>query len=622
MKVFRFAALAWVAAAGLFVFSLNSTAQEAPVEEPAVEAPVLEHTYDLRGLSTGELLRTPANAGIGDVLAPDRLLGNQIESGHELDIWTLRDSGEEARCWEDTSNLMYELISFCNLDGESADVAGLDPAGPQRVRVAATESVHKRIQWVLSALNEIVRARVSVKVYQLADNGSVGSGVLTAGQAQLATKSARLVGTMRGGLGERMVLQRLQHRSYLADYNVTAAEGVSAPTSEVRDLRTGEEIVAGVIVLPNGRLWLQGWHASMKLIEMRLMDTSCGRVELPHLGYSHTPMSITLDSGAAGVLDAGAAGRFMVIANCDSSVPSRKLEAGRGRTLELVNATGCLRGQGPNGRWLMTPTQGGLIADGLPIEQIYVEEPVDGPYNDGAKHLCERLSELACAEGTIELSVVGPFLGVRTLPPTDDAEAITRHEARARAFREALETINAEQKSAIIRVRAWVVAPGQNVPEGIIDGKPSEKDLDLLSAMHAPVLDRIAATLVDQRVDFMDISLAAHVRDYETTIATQTSGQDPWIGTLVLGKQVQWLARPAADGRVMLELRAGVTTGDEKFESIAWGDDKKWFIERSKSDLAQIELSGEMGQGDRLATVCPGGGGEGSLLVIVAERSK
>src|SRR5262245_30474134 len=130
MKVFRFAALAWVAVACLFVFSLSSRAQEA---EPVL----VEHTYDFSGLTRAEFERTPRSGGIGDVLAPDTLFSR---NGYEprQDRWSLRHSGDEARCWDYPSDTLQSIYSFCNPEQLPMDFNGANPADGQRVKVTTT----------------------------------------------------------------------------------------------------------------------------------------------------------------------------------------------------------------------------------------------------------------------------------------------------------------------------------------------------------------------------------------------------------------------------------------------------------------------------------------------------
>lgn len=613
MKVFRFAALAWVAAAALFVSSLATVAQEAEPE-------LVDRTYDLAGLTHSEFWRTPRNGGIGDVLAPDQLF-SQVGYSHREDCWSLRHSGDEARCWESSTEAMSAVIDFCNPEGMPVEFNGTNPAEGERVKLRTGAELHRRVEFVLGAMREMTRARVSVRVLRLDTKGGVGDAVLSPEKAKEAQKASRLVGTLHGGLGERMVLQRLQHQSYIADYDVSVATAATSPVSMVRDMRTGEELVAGAIMLPGGRIWLQAWHAAMKLDEMRKMDTNCGQVELPRVSYTHTPASAVMARGSGAILDAGANGRFLLIADCDTTVENRTLALENGGSLELFNLAGMLQARGPDARWIMTPNVNRVIDDGVALDQVFLEEPIDGPYNDSALLAATWLGQQESFGDGVSYGHIGPFLCVMSRPPVEDAEAKAAQAENLARLRGAMKQIARDPSPLTVRVRAWVVNSSVTLPEGVIDGKPTAKDLGVMETIGAPALDRCTAGMVGQSVDFMDLTLAAHLRDYQTMLAQQASGIDPQIGVLVLGKQVRWIARPAEQGRLRVEVRTAVTVGPQKFEQIPWGEEKKWNIERSHSDLAQADMAGELAVGEGIASICPGGA-EDSLLVMVVERVK
>ncbi len=613
MKVFRFAALAWVAAAALFVTSLASVAQEA---EPELS----DHTYDLAGLTHSEFWRTPRNGGIGDVLAPDQVF-SEMGYAHREESWSLRHSGDEARCWESSSDAMSTIAGFCNPESLPLDYNATNPSEGQHVKLRTTAEIHRRIAFVLGAMRDLTRARVSIKVLRLEGKGSVGDAVLAPEKAKLAQKSARLVGTLHGGLGERMVLQRLQHQSYVADYDVSVATGATSPVSMVRDIRTGEELVAGAIMLPGGRIWVQAWHAAMKLDEMRKLDTNCGQVELPRVSYTYSPLSTVMARGSGAILDAGANGRFMLVADCDATVENRVLPLENGGSLELFNLAGMLQVRSPDARWIMTPNVNRVIGDGVSLDQVFLEEPIDGPYHDAAMLATDWLVNSVSIGDRVSVAHIGPFMAVMSRPPQDDAEAKAAQAENMEKVRAGMKQIARDPAPITVRVRAWIVNSSVTLPEGVIDGKPTAADLGAMESIGAAALDRSTAGMVGQSIDFMDLSLAAHLRDYQTMLAQQASGIDPQVGVLALGKQVRWIARPAEQGKLRVEVRTAVTVGPQKFEQIPWGEEKKWNIERSLSDLAQADMAGELGLGEGISTICPAGS-EDSLLVMTVERIK
>lgn len=613
MKVFRYAALAWAAAMLLAVAPPRSCAQDAESEPE-----VVERGYDCAGLTHTELGRIPKNGGIGDVLAPDHLFSDDGYN-HDPERWSLRHSGDEARCWDGPTDVISEVAQFCNPEGYALDFSATRGGG-ERVAVRTVPEVQRRVAFVMAALREIARARVSVKVLRLDGKGTPAGATVTADQAREAQKVAKLVGTMHGGLGERMVLQRLQHRSYLADYDVSVATGAVSAYSQVRDLRTGEEIVCGAIMLPGNRVWLQGWHAAMKLEEMRKLDTNCGQIELPRAAYSYTPVSVVMARGQGAVLDCGEGGRFLLVADCDTQVEHKTLPLEGGGSLELFNVAGMLRGHGPEVRWIMTPNVNRVSGDGVSLDQVFLEEPIDGPYNDAADVASEWLSNESFGDN-VRFGHIGPWLAMMSMPPQGDAEAANEHAESVSRARGLLKEFMAPPQAATLRVRAWVVKAGTSLPDGLIDGKPSPKDTGVLENSGAPVFERIAGTMVGQTVDFMELTLASHLRDYQTVLAQQASGLDPQTGILVLGKQMSWTARQGDDGKLGFELRGALTVGPSKFEQIPWGDEKKWSIERSLSDLAQVELAGELAVGEAASCVCPAGADD-TLLVLVMERVK
>lgn len=613
MKVFRYAALAWAAALLLSVAPPQSGAQDAETEPELVE-----RQYDCSGMTGDELTRAPKNGGIGDVLAPDLIFQN-AGYDHNPERWSLRHSGDEARCWGSADEVMADVANVCNTDGSSLQFSGVRGAST-RILVRTTPELHRRIAFVVAALREIAKARVSIKVLRLDGKGTPGGVTMTADQAREAQKSAKLVGTMHGGLGERMVLQRLQHRSYLADYDISVATGAVSAYSQVRDLRTGEEIVCGAIMLPGNRIWLQGWHACMKLEEMRTLETNCGRIELPRAAYAYTPVSVVMARGQGAVLDCGEGSRFLLVADCDTPVENKTLPLEGGGSLELFNVAGMLRGYGPEVRWIMTPNVNRVSGDGVSLDQVFLEEPIDGPYNDAAYVAAEWLNNESFADH-VRFGHVGPWLAMVSMPPQGDAEAAQEHAESVARARGMLKQFMAPPQAATLRIRAWVVKSSTSLPDGLIEGKPSAKDTGILETSGAPVFERVAGTMVGQTVDFMEITLASHLRDYQTVLAQQASGLDPQTGILVLGKQMRWTARPGDDGKLGFELRGALTVGPSKFEQIPWGDEKKWSIERSLSDLAQMELAGELAVGEAASCVCPAGADD-ALLVLIMARVK
>ncbi|HMR11641.1 MAG TPA: hypothetical protein PKA88_37930, partial [Polyangiaceae bacterium] len=185
------------------------------VTQSAQDGPELvERTYNLRGLTQYGLESEPRTGAIRDVLAPDRNSGIGFE--HEYNEWNLRDSGAEAMAWEYASYLIETLSAFVNTEGDSYNIVTY---GETSIRISTTPEMHRRLAWAMSALREVADARVSVTVHRLPAQTEVDTALPAATVPGLA-KGSRLVGTSRGGLADPLVIQKIETRQYIADYDV------------------------------------------------------------------------------------------------------------------------------------------------------------------------------------------------------------------------------------------------------------------------------------------------------------------------------------------------------------------------------------------------------------------
>lgn len=605
MKVFLYVPSVALALAMVLCWGV---AQPAAQDARNNESELITRTYDVRGLVSDTLERTPRTGAVGDVLAPDLLFGGGLISEHPYDAWNLRDSGEEARCWLDAEEVYVIVRDFVAGHEERKQVKLLHETG-DTFEVVAPQAVHDRIEWVLGAMADITEARVGITVYRLDE---APGATTTPEETAQAVKGKRLVGTLRGGLGEPLVLQQTQHRSYVADYDFNVATDASGSVPSVRDLNTGEEFVLGALSLPDGRVWLQGWHAKATEGGMRRLETTGGMVELPRVDYSYTPVSAVVDNGGGAILDAGEHGRFLVRASCSRDIRNHTLELDDGSRLKLINCLPIMRGHGLGGFWLMNPNSERVMNDGA-FAQVMLDDVVDGPYNDSAAYMVDELYSVYD-----DVHVVGPYLGLR-LPGTGEPDLM----ADAARLEAMIHDIGDAPRMVGVRISAWEIADDSGIPAGILDGRPADVDLAELRTLagDGSSLDRISAAMLDQRTDVLDVRLSAHVRDYDSVSATGAIGYDPVIATLVTGAQVRWTARDAGNGRVSIELRSGITAGGHEFEQVATGVGGQGFsIERSSSALTQARFSDELHVGERMAAVSPGAGTEGRLIVIVVER--
>jgi hypothetical protein len=275
-----------------------------------------------------------------------------------------------------------------------------------------------------------------------------------------------------------------------------------------------------------------------------------------------------------------------------------------------------MRAHGLGGFWLMDPTSNRLMEDAI-FPQVIFEDPADGPYNDSAIHYYDEI------EGYYDdVRVVGPYLGIWIAAPDDEYADVREGRLRAEQL---LDSIGSAPRLVGLKISAWEVADDSDIPAGILDGRPTDVDLAELQALasNTALKSRISMGMQSQRTDVLDIRLSTHVRDYDTVSATGAIEHDPEIATLVTGRQVRWTARDAGNGRVSIELRSGITIGGDEFEKIRVGvGTDGMVVERSDSALTQARFSDELAVGERMATVSPGAGVKGQLIVIVVERLK
>jgi hypothetical protein len=598
----RVATAAWAVAGALLLVSYQPSAQEAEGEADLV----VTREYDVRSLVQCELWTAPRTGAIGDVLAPDRLFFDDAE--HQLDQWSLRDSGEEARCWDSADELGGTIENLLSEAGVEVDNHG----GAGTLTMEADANGHQRVQWLLDAAKDVAAARVSMIVYRLPDNANLETPVVPPTEAAGWAKGGRFVGNFRGGLAEPFVLQQTEHRSYVADYDLNIATEAVVAEPRINNLNTGEEFVLGAISLSDGRLWVQGWHAAMKLTRMRTMETNSGVIELPEVSYSFTPVSAVIENGGGAIIDAGPAGRFMVRTECDRVMKNHELQLENGRTVRLINAVGSMRGHGLGGFWLMNPTSSALFEDSM-FPQVMLEDIQDGPYFDSAYGLCETLDG-----DYLALRCFGPYLAA-VVPNRE--EWVDNQRAELESGIAALDAIPVAPATTAVRISAYEVPDEAALPVGILNGRPSAADVAELRALAGDKasFDRVSVSALRTQVDQFEVRMATHLREYDSSSDTGVTALDPAVGTLVLGEQVRWQAREAQDGRMRLEVRSGITVGAAEFEKVAVGKDGL-MVERSRSALTQSRLADELAVGERMAAISPGAGANGQLVVIVVER--
>jgi hypothetical protein len=181
-----------------------------------------------------------------------------------------------------------------------------------------------------------------------------------------------------------------------------------------------------------------------------------------------------------------------------------------------------------------------------------------------------------------------------------------------------IERLRTRPSSVAVRVTAMQLADDTALSAGILSGRPTTVDFAELKAIAKPKLDRIMASMPGQANDLLNLRLAVHVRDYETSTATDVAVDDPIIGTLVQGEQLRWVARDLGEGKMRIEVRAGMSVGPEQFEVVKLREGV--VIERSRSSLAQMHATDDLAPGERFSTISPAAGADGELIVLIVER--
>lgn len=89
---------------------------------------------------------------------------------------------------------MSTIAGFCNPESLPLDYNATNPSEGQHVKLRTTAEIHRRIAFVLGAMRDLTRARVSIKVLRLEGKGSVGDAVLAPEKAKLRAEVSEIGG--------------------------------------------------------------------------------------------------------------------------------------------------------------------------------------------------------------------------------------------------------------------------------------------------------------------------------------------------------------------------------------------------------------------------------------------
>ena len=562
-----------------------SLAQEAPPEEEPPPPALISKTYDFTGL-----LDLDDPAAFTEGLAPDGVLPD-LQPPTEDIHWNVRNARGGAHCWSSAEDAMQCVLTFCTT-GEPGTTYS-DVTGGQGVTLSCDEELHRRVAWTIEALKAVANIRVKLRAYELPPGQ--GAASLSAAEAEKLAKGAKLLGSVSGQLGQTLLLQQLKPWDFIQGYEL-AADGKHSVTRA--GLNAGRELVAGSLLLPDGKLWLQACSARLEIPEVRDVQSSCGQVECPRARYSCVPASMLLENGGGAILDEGAHGRTLLVCGVEGTMPNRTLDCGTRTTLGLVNVTSTLRGDCVKLPWLcgaaMPPLKLGSVGTVLPqAARGCILHPA-------TIELASRLSYESEVLGAIV--PLGPYLGVRITQAGGDGDASPEEfEAARQRLSETLRSISTGAKALERRVQAWRL---KSVPEAIARGAGSAKDFE---ALGAPAFERSVQSLSGCTLGISDVEIAALIAG---------DGQTPELGVAAWGAQLECVARESASG-TEVDLRLGLVEGERKIKSTEESGMVKF--ERATRLPFQAQLNGTLGDKALLTCVQPDNDG---YLVVAVQRSR
>jgi hypothetical protein len=560
------------------LLALGARAQEDPPpdEQPALKAT----TYDLSGL-----LENGALYKLADMLAPDRTFTNTLDPTEE-GVWAVRNCRGGSRCFASVDDAINSILAFCNT-GLEAQYAR-DAANPAAITLTCDELLHQRVAWALDTLKSAAAARVRLRAYALGTSATP----CTLGKVDAAglAKGANLIGSVEGQLGETLLLQQVRPHEFVQSY--AAAEGGAAPVRAM--VCSGQEVLSGVLLLPDGRVWLQAWAARLQDLSSREVVSRNGKLECPRGVYAYATLGALLENGGGSVLDLGAQ-RVLVICSVDGAMPNRTLECGTRTTLGLVNAAGAVKAQLPGIPWMSAPAIGETrLGRSVSDDESWPESSVAA---EASIALANRLAY----EGEVLGAIValGPYLGVRITEPAGEG-SVDDFESARKNVATVLKSLSAGPRPLEFSIRAWRV---KSVPERIADGTAGIKEM---AALGAPFFERTSAGLPGQ---------FNYVADIEAAALVVGDGGVPDLGVACWGTQCEWRVIPGAGG-LEIELRLGHVEGER---TVKLGMGGKAEFERANRAPAQAELSGAVGEGALRCTVVPALEG---FLVVAVQRLK
>jgi hypothetical protein len=513
--------------------------------------------------------------------------------------WVLGHRGEGAM-FECRDMLMDVLETFLIHAFPHADLSGLshEPGG-RSVRVAATAEQHMAVRWFVDSLRHVADATVNFEVFRAPD--APARATLSASETAGAVADGTIVATVTGTLGDTLSIDHTTTRRYVAGFDASVASGASAITPEIDVLRTGESFKLGALMQADGRLTVTGWHTQQRLQSLEPVETTAGRLELPHLDYSFMPVGAVVENGGAIVFDLGERGRYAVRVTSDRVISHRSMRIGSGE-FHLFNPVGVMNPASVTGQWLFDADE----YCGGPIE-CWPQDYEVSAYVVAAWRAEEFVQDYVhdFTTGDISVSSLGPWMGVMCEKPDDVlTAAITR-------FLEPRDSVE-------IKLTAVTVGKGGAIPAGVMNGRPSAEDV---AALQGDVrFARASGAIFGQALDALDVSHQALIGTYNSVTAAEVAVVVPEVGLLHSGCQMRWHATYLSEGRAKVAVRLAMSTGPNQLEWVETAGGMQ--VSRAERSTVDARLSAHLSVGDFASSVVPSAEGVDEVVVIIVQRTR
>lgn len=514
--------LATLSLAGALAFTAQPDAQEAEKPDPA-EPELVEQRYEVR-----HLLAQPSPAWTTEPQPQLSMYGWHDHSDKDLQwpSWPLTQVSDQYFA-EDTDELIDMFKSIAGYG--HLESAAVEQYSNTRIVVKATPAVHTRISKLVELLTTHLRARIRIDVRRL---DSLPQHLVLANPPE-----GKLIGSRQVYHGGQALFSDLR-KTRITWSNEASWRG-TVPTSA--DHYWGEEWGVGVLLLPDGRIRVQAWHARLTDDGMRPWETRNGLIQLPSGTWDMTPGAAVVPNGGALILDAPG-GPFSISVSSEARLPDVAFDDG---ALTLLNPAGALPPGEFTSLWHLgpapDPSRGEHPATILPLgndagsfSAIRYPEPVS---TAAVEAMYDAIESLAFDAAVVDAFYFGPMLGLQRaeLGKNDDPEEVAAARAALdKVLREKLIGPTHHQVEATI----LNVPRGIALAEGFADGTPTDAELAALRATAGVTVpfERKAVIPAGSDVDLMRLRLKNYLAGmhewgwedqetwFNTEIATFTDG--------------------------------------------------------------------------------------------------